>query len=41
VSKTIIIAIAALLSLGAMNLAQAEPRTIDDTNRFENKSTGG
>ena len=33
--------IAALLSLGAVNLAQAEPRPGDDTNRYENKSTGG
>jgi hypothetical protein len=36
-----IAAIAALLSLGAVNLAQADPRPGDDTNRYENKSTGG
>ena len=33
--------IAALLSLGAVNLAQALPHPGDDTNRYENKSTGG
>ena len=35
--------IAALLSLGAVTLAQAQPlpRPGDDTNRYENKSTGG
>jgi hypothetical protein len=36
-----IAAIAALLSLGAVNLAQAGPHPGDDTNRYENKSTGG
>jgi hypothetical protein len=41
-SKRISIAMmAVLLSLGAINVAQAGPRTIDDTNRHENKSTGG
>jgi hypothetical protein len=41
-SKRISIAMmATLLSLGAINVAQAGPRTIDDTNRHENKSTGG
>jgi hypothetical protein len=41
-SKKIGIAVmAALLSLGAVNLAQAAPHPGDDTNRYENKSTGG
>jgi hypothetical protein len=43
VSKKALIAVTAtLLSLGAINLAQAEgPHPGDDTNRYENKSTGG
>ena len=42
VSKKIGFALmAALLSLGAVNLAQAEPRPGDDTNKYDNKSTGG
>ena len=42
-SKTIALAVAALLSLGAFNaaLAQPLPHPGDDTNRYENKSTGG
>jgi hypothetical protein len=42
-SKTIGLAVAALLSLGAFNaaLAQPLPHPGDDTNRYENKSTGG
>jgi hypothetical protein len=33
--------LAALLSLSAATVTQAYPRTGDDTNRYENKSTGG
>ena len=42
-SKTIALAVAALFSLGALNaaVAQSLPHPGDDTNRFENKSTGG
>ena len=41
-SKRISIAVmATLLSVGAINLAQAGPRAGDDFNRYTNKSTGG
>jgi hypothetical protein len=41
-SKRIFIAaMATLLSLGVINIAQAAPRAGDDTNRYQNKSTGG
>jgi hypothetical protein len=40
-SKTIALAVAALLSLGALNAAVALPHPGDDTNLYENKSTGG
>jgi hypothetical protein len=42
-SKTIALAVAALLSLGALNAAVAQPlpHPGDDTNLYENKSTGG
>ena len=41
-SKTIALAVAALLSLGALNAALAVgPHPGDDTNLYENKSTGG
>ncbi|HEU4377099.1 MAG TPA: hypothetical protein VFR73_00890 [Hyphomicrobiaceae bacterium] len=40
-SKTIALAVAALVSLGALNAAVALPHPGDDTNRYENKSTGG
>ena len=41
-SKTIAIAVAALLSLATINVALAAgPHPGDDTNRYENKSTGG
>ena len=42
-SKTIVLAVAAILSLGALNaaIAQPLPHPGDDTNRYENKSTGG
>jgi hypothetical protein len=33
--------LAALLSLGAVNVALAGPRPGDDSNLYENKSTGG
>jgi hypothetical protein len=33
--------LAALLSLGAATETQAYPTSGDDTNRYENKSTGG
>jgi hypothetical protein len=41
ISKTIALAVAALLSLGALNAAVALPHPGDDTNLYENKSTGG
>jgi len=40
-SKTIALAVAALLSLGVLNVALAAPHPGDDTNIYENKSTGG
>ena len=40
-SKTIAIAVAALLSLATANVALAGPHPGDDTNRYENESTGG
>ena len=40
-SKRISIAVVALLSLTAIDLAQAGPRRDNDTNRYTNKSTGG
>jgi hypothetical protein len=41
-SKRISIAVmATLLSLAAINAVQAGPHPGDDTNRYENKSTGG
>ena len=42
-NKTIALAVATLLSLGALNaaIAQPLPHPGDDTNRYENKSTGG
>jgi hypothetical protein len=42
-NKTIVLAVAALLSLGVLNaaIAQPLPHPGDDTNRYENKSTGG
>jgi|EndMetStandDraft_9_1072997.scaffolds.fasta_scaffold306113_2 hypothetical protein len=41
-SKRISIAvIATLLSLAAIDVAQAGPGRDDDTNRYTNKSTGG
>jgi hypothetical protein len=33
--------LAAFLSLSAATVSQAYPTTGDDTNRYENKSTGG
>jgi hypothetical protein len=39
--KASIAVLAALLSLGAANIALADPHPGDDTNRYENKSTGG
>jgi hypothetical protein len=39
--KFSIAAMVVLLSLGAANIAMAGPRPGDDTNRYENKSTGG
>ena len=33
--------LAALLSLGAVHVALAGPRSGDDSNLYENKSTGG
>jgi hypothetical protein len=33
--------LAALLSIGAATATQARPLPGDDTNRYENKSTGG
>jgi hypothetical protein len=39
--KASIAIVAALLSLGAANIALADPHPGDDTNRYENKSTGG
>jgi hypothetical protein len=39
--KTITLAVAALLTLGAINVALAGPHPGDDTNRYENKSSGG
>jgi hypothetical protein len=41
-NKRICIAImATLLSLSAIDIAQAGPRRDDDSNRYTNKSTGG
>jgi hypothetical protein len=39
--KASIAVLAALLSLGAANIALADPHPGDDTNRYDNKSTGG
>jgi hypothetical protein len=39
--KVSIAAMVVLLSLGATNITMAGPRLGDDTNRFDNKSTGG
>jgi hypothetical protein len=39
--KASIALLAAMLSLGAANIALAGPHPGDDSNRYENKSTGG
>ena len=39
--KFSIAVVAGLLLLGAVNLAEAQPRRYDDSNLFTNKSGGG
>jgi hypothetical protein len=39
--KASIALLAAMLSLGAASMALAGPHPGDDSNRYENKSTGG